>query len=103
MRDILPSPPPTAVPLAAPAARRGRLRLAGALRDTAAARVLVAVLAGAGGGAAVEWIGARGVAGGLVALGGLAALLRWWPTSALGALLVGAALNRFTVPGGGAN
>src|SRR5689334_15546665 len=46
--------------------------------------------------------GAR-VAGGLVALGGLAALLRWWPTSALGALLVGAALNRFTVPGGGAN
>jgi O-antigen ligase len=56
-----------------------------------------------GGGAAVEWIGARWVAAGLAALAALAALLAWWPLSAIAALLGSAALNRFVVPGGGAN
>src|SRR4051812_32105506 len=100
MSDLLHNPPATpTAPVVAPAGRRVRWRGVGALRDTAVMRALVALAAGAGGGAAVELIGARGAAAGLAALGGLAALLRWWPTSALAALLLAAAFNRFTVPG----
>jgi O-antigen ligase len=66
-------------------------------------RGLAVLLAGAGGGAAVELIGARWVAAGLGALAALAALLAWWPGRAIAALLGPAALNRFVVLGGGAS
>ena len=92
------------LPVARPAApARPRFRPQAHPAVARAGRVLAVVLAGAGGGAAVELIGARWVAAGLGALAGVAALLAWWPLSAIAALLGSAALNRFVVPGGGAN
>ena len=66
-------------------------------------RALAVGVAGVGGGVMVEVVGARLAVVGLVGGIGLAGLLRWWPGSALATLLIAAALNRFTVPGGGAN
>ncbi len=86
---------------ALPARSRPVVRAHSALR--AWLRVLAALVAGVGGGAAVELLSARLAAVGLVGLAGLAALLRWWPFSAIAVLLGAAALNRFVVPGGGAN
>src|SRR4051812_44647369 len=78
-------------------------RPAGRDRLLAILRVPLVALAGAAGGVAVELVGARIAGAGLAGLAGLGLLLRWWPASALAVLLVTAALNRFTVPGGGAN
>ncbi len=86
---------------ALPARLRPAVREHPALR--AGVRVIAALVAGFGGGAVVELLSARLAAVGLGAVAGLAALLRWWPFSAIAALLGAAALNRFVVPGGGAN
>src|SRR5690348_8156088 len=71
--------------------------------NTAVGRVVVLAVIGIATGAATRLIGARTVAAVTVAGLGLVALLRWWPGSALAALLVGAGLNRFTFPVAGAD
>src|SRR4051812_37389541 len=79
------------------------VRLPPGLLNSLPVRVLVAVLAGAAGGAAVELLSARWMAAGLVALAAGAAVLRWWPVSGILVLLGAAALDRFSLPVGGGN
>lgn len=71
--------------------------------NSSAGRVVVLAAVGALAGAVMRLVGARPVAA-LVGAGvGLAALLRWWPGSAVALLLISAALNRFTFAVGGAD